>query len=131
VEISLPFNKKLMPAGLLAFTTTSWAARTEVWAGAIRVSVATDWPSAVMEIQEFCVARMSSVNLSADFLAATLAFVRGTAVLMGPRCRFESVRSEAAIAGEELARAEGCDGSEGMALEEIETGLGDTEDAAG
>ena len=34
-------------------------------------------------------------------------------------------------AGEELARAEGCDGSEGMALEEIETGLGDTEDAAG
>jgi len=63
----LPFNWKLMPAAFPAFTTTSPVARTEVCAGAIRVSSATGLPSAVIETQLVFSARISSVNVLEEF----------------------------------------------------------------
>jgi len=52
-----------MPAELPALTMISWVARTEVLAGAISVSLATGSPSAVIETQDVCVARMCSVKV--------------------------------------------------------------------
>lgn len=52
-----------MPAAFPVLTTTSRVARTDVLAGAIRVSRATGWPSAMIEIQEVWVARITTVNL--------------------------------------------------------------------
>jgi len=55
-----------MPAALPVLTVISWLARTEVWAGAINVSVAMGCPSAEMETQVVCAARMSRVNVGWD-----------------------------------------------------------------
>jgi len=70
VGIVLPLREKLRPAALPVLTTISFVARTEVPAGAIRVSVATGLPSAVIEIQEVSVARMTRVNVGSGFDAA-------------------------------------------------------------
>src|SRR5271170_6280544 len=59
---SFPFQRKLTPAALPVFTTISRLARTEVCAGAMRVSSLTAWPSARTEIQEFSEARMIRVR---------------------------------------------------------------------
>src|SRR3984957_9772894 len=64
---SFPFHWKFRPAALPVFTTISRAARTEVWAGAIRGSAVTSWPSARTEIQEFSVARIINVRGAAGF----------------------------------------------------------------
>ena len=64
-RISWPFQRKVTPAALPTLATISRRARTEVWAGAMRVSWLTGCPSAVMEIQEFSVARMRSVRVGA------------------------------------------------------------------
>lgn len=66
----MPFSTKLMPAALPAFTTISWAARTAVCAGAIRVSWATGLPSAVRETHVVSSARMSSVKVLGGFAVA-------------------------------------------------------------
>ena len=52
-----------MPAALPARTTISRVARTEVCAGAIRVSRSRGWPSATTETQEGSVARISRLNV--------------------------------------------------------------------
>src|ERR1700692_3223127 len=52
VGMVLPLRAKLRPAALPVFTTISFVARTDVPAGAMRVSVATGLPSAMIEIQE-------------------------------------------------------------------------------
>lgn len=59
-----------MPAAFPAFTTISRLARTEVCAGAIRVSRATGLPSAMIKTQDVSAARISSVKVGGDFAAA-------------------------------------------------------------
>ena len=66
----MPFSWKLMPAAFPAFTTTSPAARTEVCAGAIRVSSATGLPSATIETQLVSSARISRVKVGVGLAAA-------------------------------------------------------------
>ena len=65
--ISWPFQRKVTPAALPMRATISWLARMEAWAGAMRVSWLTVWPSARTEIQEVSVARITSVRVGADF----------------------------------------------------------------
>src|ERR1700726_592089 len=65
--ISLPFQRKVTPAALPILATISWLARTEAWAGAIRVSRLTVWPSAIREIQEVSLARITSFSWAVDF----------------------------------------------------------------
>ena len=63
-----------MPAAFPVFTTTSWVARTEVWAGAIRVSLATTGlPSAVRVIQVVSSARICRVKLVGGLAVAARA----------------------------------------------------------
>ncbi len=64
---SLPFQRKVTPAALPTLATISRLARTEVWAGAMRVSWLTFWPSARTEIQDVSVARITRVSVGADF----------------------------------------------------------------
>lgn len=75
----MPFRRKLMPAAFPVFTTISWAARTEVWAGAIRVSWATSLPSAVRETQVVFSARTCKVKVLGGFAAASGAATGATA----------------------------------------------------
>ena len=63
-----------MPAAFPAFTTISRAARTEVWAGAMRVSSATGLPSARMETQVVSSARISRVKVVSGLAAAGAGF---------------------------------------------------------
>src|ERR1700686_2188108 len=65
--ISLPFQRKVTPAALPILATISWLARTEAWAGAMRVSRLTVWPSAMREIQEVSLARITSFSWAVDF----------------------------------------------------------------
>src|ERR1700719_4563328 len=65
--ISLPFQRKVTPAALPILATISWLARTEACAGAIRVSRLTVWPSAMREIQEVSLARITSFSGAVDF----------------------------------------------------------------
>ncbi len=65
--ISWPFQRKVTPAALPMRATISWLARMEAWAGAMRVSWLTVWPSARTEIQEVSVARITSEKVGADF----------------------------------------------------------------
>src|SRR5450631_1379052 len=65
--ISWPFQRKVTPAALPMRATISWVARMEVWAGAMRVSWLTVWPSARTEIQEVSVARITRVREAAGF----------------------------------------------------------------
>src|SRR5581483_1116682 len=65
--ISWPFRLKLTPAAFPTRMLISREARTEVCAGAIRVSWVTSWPSEKTEIQEFSVARIISDSAGADF----------------------------------------------------------------
>lgn len=64
--ISSPFQMKLTPAALPTRTTSSRLAWNDVAAGAIRVSCVKSWPSEVTEIQEFSLARTTSVSVWAD-----------------------------------------------------------------
>jgi hypothetical protein len=66
-----------MPAALPAFTTISRVARTEVWAGAIRVSSAMGLPSATMETQVVFSARMSRTKVVSGFAAEVRAAAFG------------------------------------------------------
>jgi hypothetical protein len=66
----LPFSWKLTPAAFPALMTISAVARTEVWAGAMRVSAATGLPSAVIEIQVVFSARISRVKVLGGRAAA-------------------------------------------------------------
>jgi hypothetical protein len=85
--ISLPFSSKLMPAAFPVLTTTCPLARTEVCAGAIRVSWATGLPSAVIETQLVSSARISTLK-----------------VLVGAAGAVEAVTSSAVgLAGDEFA----------------------------
>ena len=65
--ISWPFQRKVTPAALPTLTMISRVARTEVFAGAKRVSCLTGWPSARTEIQEVSVARMARVRGGVEF----------------------------------------------------------------
>lgn len=65
--ISWPLNRKVTPAALPILATISRLARTEVLAGAMRVSWLTVWPSASTEIHEVSVARITNVRGVADF----------------------------------------------------------------
>lgn len=67
-----------MPAAFPALTTTCPLARTEVCAGAIRVSWATGLPSAVIETQLVSSARISTLKVLAG--AAGAAAVTSSAV---------------------------------------------------
>ena len=58
-----------MPAAFPVRTTIWWVARTEVPAGAIKVSSATTFPSATIETQEVSLARMRRVNDGGDLVA--------------------------------------------------------------
>ena len=69
----MPFSRKLTPAALPALTMISRVARTEVCAGAMRVSRATCLPSASIEIQVDFSARIKSVKEAGGFAAAGLA----------------------------------------------------------
>jgi hypothetical protein len=69
----LPFSWKLTPAAFPVFTMTSPLARTEVCAGAIRVSSATGLPSAMMETQVVFSARISRVKVLSGIAAAPFA----------------------------------------------------------
>ena len=60
--ISWPFQRKVTPAALPTLATIWRVARMEVWAGAMRVSSLAGCPSAVTEIQEVSVARMTRVK---------------------------------------------------------------------
>ncbi len=60
--ISRPFQRKVTPATLPILAMISRLARTEVWAGAIRVSWLTCWPSAWTEIQDVSWARITRVR---------------------------------------------------------------------
>lgn len=60
-------REKLRAPALRVLTTISWVARTLVWAGAMRVSWATGWPSAVMETQDVLEAWMSRVKAGMGF----------------------------------------------------------------
>ena len=75
--ISWPFQTKVTPAALPTLATTSRAARTEVLAGAMRVSFLTGCPSARMEIQEVSVARITRVSGAVDFSFCERARSRG------------------------------------------------------
>src|SRR5690348_7398134 len=66
---SLPFQTNETAAALPSLTVISRVARTVVLAGAIRVSWLTSCPSAWTEIQEFSVARMTSVIVGAGLVA--------------------------------------------------------------
>src|SRR5271168_819972 len=61
-----------MPAAFPVLTTTSRVARTEVCAGAIKVSWATGWPSAWIATQEVFSARISTVKVLGGFAWAVL-----------------------------------------------------------
>lgn len=65
----MPFSRKLTPAAFPVFTTISRVARTEVCAGAMRVSCATGLPSAMREIQVLSSARISRVKVLGGFAA--------------------------------------------------------------
>lgn len=65
-EISWPFQRNVTPAALPIRATISRVARTEVCAGAMRVSWLTGCPSARTEIQEVSVARIVSVSGGTD-----------------------------------------------------------------
>ena len=69
----MPFSRKLTPAALPVFTTISRLARTEEWAGAIKVSAATGLPSAMMETHAVLSARISRVTVGGGFAAAEAA----------------------------------------------------------
>jgi hypothetical protein len=73
-----------MPAALPAFTTISRVARTEVCAGAIRVSSATGLPSATMETQVVFSARMSRTKVVSGFAAEVRAAAFGVGGLAAP-----------------------------------------------
>jgi len=60
--ISFPFHRKVTPAAFPTLATISRLARTDVCAGAMSVSWFTVFPSADTEIQEFSVARITSVS---------------------------------------------------------------------
>jgi len=60
--ISWPFQRKVTPAALPTLATIWRVARMEVWAGAMRVSWLAGCPSAVTDIQEVSVARMTRVK---------------------------------------------------------------------
>ena len=72
----MPFSRKLTPAAFPAFTTISRLARTEVCAGAMRVSWATGLPSAMRETQVVCSARICTVKVGGGFGAATCTVAR-------------------------------------------------------
>src|SRR5579864_1754913 len=59
--ISWPFQRKVTPAALPIFATIWRVARMGVWAGAMRGSWLAGWSSAVTEIQEVSVARITRV----------------------------------------------------------------------
>ena len=83
--ISWPFQRKVTPAALPMRAMISREAWMEVWAGAMRVSSVTGSPSAVMEIQEFSVARMTSVSEAPGFAAgAVVNFAAGGVVPLLP-----------------------------------------------
>jgi hypothetical protein len=75
----LPFNSKLMPAAFPALTTTSPLARTEVCAGAIRVSWAMGLPSAVIETQLVSSARINTLKVLGGVTVAAFSTVVGLA----------------------------------------------------
>jgi hypothetical protein len=77
----LPFSRKLTPAAFPALTTTSPVARTEVCAGAIRVSSATGLPSAMIETHVVFSARISKVKLAGGFAGAAGGVVFATGEL--------------------------------------------------
>ena len=65
--ISWPLKRNVTPAAFPILAIISRFARTEVLAGAIRVSWLTVWPSARTDIHEVSVARITSVRGVADF----------------------------------------------------------------
>jgi hypothetical protein len=105
-----------MPAELPALTVISREARTEVLAGAMRVSLATGCPSAEMATQEVWSARMRRVNLGGAFATAGGAggFVTTTSV---------SGSGGAELAGAEFAIEDGALG-DGVAFGEAVEGDG-------
>ena len=113
--ISRPFQRKVTPAALPILATISRVARTEVCAGAMRVSWLTVWPSARTEIQEVSVARITSVSEGADFAGGCgFDFANDRMVTS-----FFSPASEAGVAagaelaeGGEVADAAACGGGE-------------------
>ena len=79
----MPFSSKLMPAAFPALTTTSPLARTEVCAGAIRVSWATGLPSAVIETQLVSSARISTLKVLVEATGAAWAVTSSAVGLAG------------------------------------------------
>ena len=63
--ISFPFRMKLTPAVLPMRATISRLPLMAACAGAMRVSWLTSWPSAVTEIQDVSLARITSVSVAA------------------------------------------------------------------
>ncbi len=68
----MPFSWKLIPAAFPTLTMTSPLARTEVCAGAMRVSWVTGLPSATMETQVVFSARISRVKAAGGAAAAAI-----------------------------------------------------------
>ena len=104
----MPFSRKLMPAAFPAFTTISRLARTEVCAGAIRVSWATGLPSARIETQVVFPARIRRVKVAGGLAAGAVAFaVGGVAEALGARGKVVDARVVVGGVGlEELVTAE-------------------------
>ena len=112
----MPFSRKLMPAAFPVFTTISRVARTEVCAGAIRVSLATTGlPSAMRVIQVVSSARICRVKLLGGFAAAARAGACGAGGLAsgwGMEAAGLAAEPAADIAGDtELAAGAGAAGA--------------------
>ena len=103
----MPFSRKLMPAAFPAFTTISRLARTEVCAGAIRVSWATGLPSARIETQVVFPARIRRVKVAGGLAAGAVAFaVGGVAEALGARKVVDARVVVGGVGLEELVTAE-------------------------
>lgn len=75
----LPLSMNTRPPALPAWTTISCVARTDMPAGAIKVSRATGLPSAVMATHEVCSARITNVKGFGAFTRAA----EGLAAVVG------------------------------------------------
>ncbi len=96
-----------MPAAFPAFTTISRLARTEVCAGAIRVSWATGLPSARIETQVVFPARIRRVKVAGGLGAGAVAFAaEGVAEALGARGKVVDARVVVGGVGVELVTAE-------------------------
>ena len=118
-----------MPAALPTRTTSSWFAWNDVAAGAIRVSCVSSCPSDVTEIQEFSMARTTSVREAADLSAAFEAPDPNERMVTSPfRSTFTCVGSAPAVV--EAVRDERLTGKSSDSVDDCDSVAGAAEDGS-